>query len=117
LPTLRFSREFWLVFCGVAVFLKTCGLLVSGVVLNEICLFFGLVFRRFLFCGLPFFQILWHFCCFNVPLKAYWACFSSICSFWACLFGLASLLFYLIFLLIFRFVEFSCQCMLGLFFG
>jgi len=39
----------------------------------------------------------------------------KIRSFWACFFGFASLLFYLIFLLIFRFVEFSCQHMLGLF--
>jgi len=27
LPTLRFSHEFGIVFCGVAVFLKTCGVL------------------------------------------------------------------------------------------
>jgi len=40
-----------------------------------------------------------------------------ICSFWACFFRVAFLLFYLILLLIFRFVEFSCQRMLGLFFG
>jgi len=55
--------------------LKTCGLLVFGLVLIEICLFFGLVFCRFLFCGLPFFQILWHFYCLNLLLKACWACF------------------------------------------
>ena len=36
---------------------------------------FGLVFLQILFCGLLFFQILWHFCCFNVLLKAYWVCF------------------------------------------
>jgi len=41
----------------------------------------------------------------------------KICSFWACFFGFASLLFYLIFLLIFHFVEFSCQRMAGLFYG
>jgi len=40
LPTLRFSREFGLVFCQVAGFLKTCVLLVFGLVLFEICLFF-----------------------------------------------------------------------------
>jgi len=40
----------------------------------------------------------------------------KICSFWACFFGFASLLFYLFFLLIF-FVEFSCQRMAGLFYG
>ena len=63
LPTLRFSRKFGLIFCGVAVFFKTCGLLV-----------FGLVFCKFMFCRLLF-LILWHFCCFNLLLKAYWACF------------------------------------------
>jgi len=43
-------------FCGVAVFLKTCGLLVFGLVLIEICLFFKLAVYRFLFCGLLFFK-------------------------------------------------------------
>ena len=42
LPTLRFSREFGLVFCRVARFLKTYGLLVFGLVLIEICLFLEL---------------------------------------------------------------------------
>jgi len=41
----------------------------------------------------------------------------KICSFWACFFGFASLLFHLILLLIFRFVEFSCQRLMGLFSG
>ena len=40
LPTSRFSREFDLIFCQVAGFLKTCVLLVFGLVLFEICLFF-----------------------------------------------------------------------------
>jgi len=42
------SREFGLVFCGIAVFLMTCGLLVFGLVLIEICLFFWVCFCRFL---------------------------------------------------------------------
>ena len=41
LQTLRFSNEFGLTFCGVAGFLRTCGLLVFGLVLIEICLFFS----------------------------------------------------------------------------
>ena len=36
------------------VCLKTCGLLVFGLVLIEICLFFGLVFHGFLLRGLLF---------------------------------------------------------------
>ena len=46
--------EFGLGFCGVADFLKTCGLLNFGLVSYESCLFFGLVFCRFLFCGVLF---------------------------------------------------------------
>ena len=61
--------------CGVAFFLKTCWLLVFGLVLIEICLFFGFLFCRVLICRLLFSQILWHFCRFNLLLKAYWACF------------------------------------------
>jgi len=56
LPTLRFSREFGLVCLWNCVFFKTWGLLVFGFILIEIRLFFGLVFRRFLFCGLLFFS-------------------------------------------------------------
>ena len=57
LPTLRFSRQFGLVFfVDLLVFLKTCGLLVFGLVFTEFCSFFGLVFCRFLFCGLLCFK-------------------------------------------------------------
>jgi len=64
---------------------------------------------------LLFFQILWHFCCFNLLLKAYWACFCENLLILGLFSRFATLLFYLIFLLIFRFVEFSCQRILGLF--
>jgi len=60
LPALRFSREFGLVFCGFAFFLKNCGFLVF----IKNCLFFGLVFCKF--CCRLLFQIIWHFCCFNL---------------------------------------------------
>jgi len=41
LPILQFSREFGLaLFVELRIFLKTCGLLVFGLVLTEICLFF-----------------------------------------------------------------------------
>jgi len=71
LPTSRFSREFGLVVCQVAGFLNTCKLLVIGLVLFEICLFFS----KFVFWRLLFFQILWHFWSFNLLLRAIWACF------------------------------------------
>ena len=117
LPALRFSREFGLVVCVFAFFLKTYGLLVFGVLLIEICLFFGLVFCRFLFWDCFLFK----FCgTFAVSIYCLWhigRVFVKICSFWACIFEFASLLFCLIFLLIFRFVEFSCQRTLGMLFG
>jgi len=62
-------------FVDLRFFLKTWALLVFGLVLIEICLFFGLAFCRFLFLRLLFNQILWHFRCFNLLLKADWACF------------------------------------------
>jgi len=43
-----FPRIWACVFVELRVCLKTYGLLVIGLVLIEICLFFGLVFRRFL---------------------------------------------------------------------
>ena len=43
-------------FVDLLVFLKTCGLLVFGLVFTEFCSFFGLVFCRFLFCGLLCFK-------------------------------------------------------------
>jgi len=61
-------------FVGLRFFLKTCRLLVFGLVLIEHCLFLGLFFADFCFADC-FFQILWHFCCLNLLLKPYWACF------------------------------------------
>jgi len=55
--------------------------------------------------------------CFNLLLKAYWARFCENLVILGLFFGFATVLFYLICLLIFRFVAFSCQRMLGLFFG
>jgi len=71
LPTLRFSREFGLVFLwSWGFFLELAGCFSFGL--------FQLIFACFLqICVLRivFFQCLWHFCCFNVQLKAYWVCF------------------------------------------
>jgi len=117
LPTLGFSREFGLVCLWNCVFFKTWGLLVFGLILIEIHLFYGLVFRRFLFCGLLFFQVLWHFCCYNLLLKAYCACFYTNLLILSSFFRICLPAFYLIFLLFFRFVDFSCQRMSGLFFS
>jgi len=62
LPNLRFPREFGLVFfCGFAGFLKAGELLVFGLVLIKICLFFGIVFCSFLYYGLLFFKFYGHF--------------------------------------------------------
>jgi len=65
-----FPANLGLFFLELRVFLKTCGLLAFGLVLIEIFLFFA----DFCFADC-FFQILWHFCCLNLLLKADWACF------------------------------------------
>jgi len=44
-----FPRIWACFFCGIAVFLKTCGLLAFGLVLIELCLFFGPFFADFSF--------------------------------------------------------------------
>ena len=69
-----FSRIWACFFVELRVFLKTCRLLVFGLVLIEICLFFGLVFSDFYFadCFFPNFMALLPF---QLMLKAYWACF------------------------------------------
>jgi len=56
-------------------FLKICGFLDFGLVLIKSCSFFGLVFCKFLFCGLHFFQILWHYCRFSLLQNEIWAWF------------------------------------------
>jgi len=61
---LAFFPQIRACFCGVPFFFKTCGLLVFGLVLIEICLFFA----DFSFADC-FFHILWHFCCFNSLLN------------------------------------------------
>jgi len=102
---LAFSPRIWACFSvELRFFLKTCGLLV----LIEICLFFGLVFCRVLFCRLLFSQFLWHFCRFNLLLKAHWACFCENLLILRLFFAFATLILCLIFLLISCFVEFSC---------
>jgi len=49
LPTLQFSPEFELVFCGFAIFLKTFGLLVFRFASIKIYLFYGLAFLQISF--------------------------------------------------------------------
>ena len=49
-----FPANLGLCFRGFAVFFKTSGLVAFGLVSIKICLFFGLIFCRFLFCGLFF---------------------------------------------------------------
>ena len=117
LLTLRFSREFGLIFCGVAGFFEDLRVACWWACFNlNLLVFWACFFQTFGF-WIAFFSNSRHFCCFNSPPKGYWAYFHEICSFWTSFFGFASLFFYLILLLIFRFVEFSCQRMLGLFFG
>jgi len=117
LPTVRFSREFEFVFCGVVGFfedLRVC--LFLGFVLIGICLFFGLASRRFLFCWLLFLYFM-ALLLFQFTDTAYWACFYESLLILGLFFSDCLPPLFLIFLLIFRFGEFSCQHMLGLFYG
>jgi len=56
-----FPTNLGLFFCGVAGFLKTCGLLVFGLVLTEICLFFRVFFADFCFSDCFFFNFYGNF--------------------------------------------------------
>jgi len=71
LPTLRVSRKFGL------VFLWSCGFFedLRVACFNWNFLVFWVCFLQISVLQIAFFQILWHFCCLNLLLKAYWACF------------------------------------------
>jgi len=60
-----------------ACFLSSCGFFEDlRVACFWACFIWNLlVFYKFVFCRLLFFQILWHFCSFNLLLRAIWACF------------------------------------------
>ena len=94
-----------------ACFLWSCGLLVLGLVSIERCLFFGLVFCRFLL-RMTFFQILWQFGCFNLLQNAIWACFMNICSF-GLVFRICLPAFVYNLPAVFCFVKFSYQTHFG----
>ena len=70
-----FPANLGLFFCGVAGCFEDLRVACFWACLIEICLFFGLVFCRFLFFRLLLFQIFWHFCCFNLLLKVILTCF------------------------------------------
>jgi len=110
LPTLRFSHEFGLVFLWSCVFLNTCGLL-----LIEISLFLGLFFVDFYLVDCFFFKFYGTFSVLIYCQRQVGRFFAKICSFSGCFFGCVSLFFYLIFLPIFFFAEFSCQTHVGVF--
>jgi len=92
-------------------------LLVFGFVFIEIRLFFGIVCRRFLFFGIAFFRILWHFCCFNLLTTAYWACFLENLLILGLFLRICLPTFLFDFLADFHFIEVSCQRMVALFYG
>jgi len=113
LPTLRFSLEFGLGFCGVVpVFSKTCGLLGFGLSFNSNLLGFWTCFFAD-----SFFLILWHFCCFNMLLKAYWTCFCENLLILGLFFRIYHPDFLFDFLADFWFCRSFLPMHLGLFFG
>jgi len=113
-----FPANLGLFFCGVAGFFEGLRVASLSLCFNWYLLVFWAVFFADLCFVDCFFSILCGtFAVLMYCLKHIGCVFIKICSFWAWFFGFTSLTFYLIFLLIFRFVEFSCQRMLGLFFG
>ena len=64
-------------FCGVSVFFKDLRVASFWTCFNwNLLAFCACFFADFCFAGC-FFQILWHFCRFNLLLKAYWAWFCA----------------------------------------
>jgi len=94
----------------------TCGLLVFGLVLIKICLFFRLVFSDFCIADCSFINFHGHFALSIYCKTTFGRVFVSICSFWACFFGFAFLFLYLTNLLVLCFFEFSYQTHVGLVF-
>jgi len=116
LPTLRFSREFGLVFFWICWFFEDLQVACFWLVLIKICLFFELVFCRFLFCGLLFFRILWHFCFLDLLQNQIWACFWVNLHILCLFFRICFPAFIFNFLAGFMFFEFSYRLQVGLVF-
>ena len=80
LPTLRYPAIWACFFVKLRFFLKTCGLLVFGLVLIEICFFFA----DFCFADCFFFKFYGTFAVSIYCWKHIGRVFVKICSFWAC---------------------------------
>jgi len=100
-----FPANLGLFFVELWFFLKTWGLLVFGLVLIEICLFYA----DFCFADCFFFKCYGTFAVSMYSWRHIGRDFVKICPFGACFFGFATRILCLISLLIFRFVEFSWQ--------
>ena len=70
-----FPANLVLFFCGVAVIFYDLRVACFWACFNWNLLVFGLVFMQISVLWIAFFQILWHFFCFNLLLKKIWACF------------------------------------------
>jgi len=93
--------------CGV--FWRHAGCLFLGLFLLKFACFLGLFVADFSFLGLLFFVFYGTFAVSIYWLQHIGRVFLKICSFWACFCGFASLLFYLIFLLIFILLKFPAN--------
>jgi len=76
-PTLRFSREFGLVFCGVAFFKVLRAACFWASFIWHLLFFWVFFFTDLCSADCFFFQILWHCWSFNLLLRTIWACFSG----------------------------------------
>ena len=75
LPTLGFSPEFGLIFCGVECFSEDLRVTCFSACFNWHFLVFWACFLQISVLRMAFHQILWHFCCFSLLLQAHWSCF------------------------------------------
>ena len=105
----------WGCFLWSCVFLRLAFCLFWGCFVWNLLFFWVLFFTDLCFADC-FFSNLWHFWSSNLLPKQCGRVFLKICSVWAYFFWCASLLFYLIFLLIVSVVDFSCQTHVGLVF-
>ena len=112
LLTLLFSREFEFFLWSCRFFWRLAGCLFLGLFQLKFACFLQISVLRIAFFS-NFTALLLFQCTARGILGVFLWNFSQLGLF----FRFASLLFYLIFLLIFRFIEFSCQRLLGLFFS
>jgi len=110
-----FPTKLGLFFCGVAGFFENLRVACFWACFNWNLLVFWACFLQIFVLPIAFSSKFIAIFCFNLFLKAFWACFCENFVILGLFFRICHHAFHLIFLLIFRFVTFSCQRMLFFF--